>query len=489
MIIECSSCNSRFRLDASRITGRGARVRCRKCGEAITVLKDEADIREETGAAAPALQDEGLDLRSILRESMEAPLPAAPPEAAPAGSDAPPSGFDGMRADAAPAAQPARADAAAAAGQTVNFEPEEEITFLPTGQKDAQVGKPAGAATPRDEPAPPAAQAPAEPAPSSEFVMSTSDALDFLKADYEKEGQKAALDISGSLRIAPSPGTDEVKVAPPLGTQRPMPPPVEAPSRTDAIQSEIAGLASAGAMGAAAADARGGTGAAPKPPETAPPRARTAAPPPPPPPREAPASRPSPAVRRPPARKGAPLKRGQGSQLVRPSVVLLLLLFFALAGGGAYLGFTSDGQKVLRGLVPQIESLWLGGGKPGSRYEVGNLVGYYEGNAAAGRLFVVKGQVTNEGQLRKTGVRVYAALLDAQSRKVAEKTVYAGNIMGNDALRKAPKEKIEAAMSNPMGGGLANIDIPPGKSVPFMVVFFDAPDGIDSYRLEPKDVD
>jgi hypothetical protein len=27
----------------------------------------------------------------------------------------------------------------------------------------------------------------------------------------------------------------------------------------------------------------------------------------------------------------------------------------------------------------------------------------------------------------------------------------------------------------------------PGKSVPFMVVFFDAPESIDSYRLEARD--
>ena len=40
---------------------------------------------------------------------------------------------------------------------------------------------------------------------------------------------------------------------------------------------------------------------------------------------------------------------------------------------------------------------------------------------------------------------------------MAEKTVYAGNVFAGDALRKAAREKIEAAMSNPIGGGLANI--------------------------------
>jgi hypothetical protein len=33
------------------------------------------------------------------------------------------------------------------------------------------------------------------------------------------------------------------------------------------------------------------------------------------------------------------------------------------------------------------------------------------------------------------------------------------------------------------------MEIPPGKSVPFMVVFFDAPDEISAYRLEAKEGD
>ena len=42
MIIECQTCHARFRLDDSRIKGRGARVKCRKCGDSIVVLKDAA---------------------------------------------------------------------------------------------------------------------------------------------------------------------------------------------------------------------------------------------------------------------------------------------------------------------------------------------------------------------------------------------------------------------------------------------------------------
>jgi predicted Zn finger-like uncharacterized protein len=72
MIIECKSCHARFRLDESKIKGRGARVKCRKCGGSIVVLRDNG------AACSPHDTGEGsLDLGSALRAP--APAGAAPP--------------------------------------------------------------------------------------------------------------------------------------------------------------------------------------------------------------------------------------------------------------------------------------------------------------------------------------------------------------------------------------------------------------------------
>ncbi|HSQ15646.1 MAG TPA: zinc-ribbon domain-containing protein, partial [Candidatus Binatia bacterium] len=65
MIIECQTCHARFRLDDSRIKGRGARVKCRKCGDSIVVLKD--------GAPPPPTAPGGegfFDLGSAVRDSV-----------------------------------------------------------------------------------------------------------------------------------------------------------------------------------------------------------------------------------------------------------------------------------------------------------------------------------------------------------------------------------------------------------------------------------
>ena len=74
MIIECQTCHARFRLDESRIKGRGARVKCRKCGDSIVVFKDAAPAPPTPGG------DGFFDLGSAVRDSAGehpgSPLPA-----------------------------------------------------------------------------------------------------------------------------------------------------------------------------------------------------------------------------------------------------------------------------------------------------------------------------------------------------------------------------------------------------------------------------
>jgi hypothetical protein len=135
-----------------------------------------------------------------------------------------------------------------------------------------------------------------------------------------------------------------------------------------------------------------------------------------------------------------------------------------------------------------MESLWLrGAARTGPQYDVRNLIGYYEPNAAAGNLFVIKGQVANTGRTRKNGVRIHATLLDSKDMPILETDCYAGNMITGEALRTASRQKIEESLSNRFGDRLINMDIAPGKSVPFMVVFFNVPESISAYRLEAKD--
>ncbi len=508
MIVECTACHARFRLDESKIKGKGARVRCRRCGESILVLKTAESA--EPPAEKPG--EESLDLRSIVRDTLgerrtaasspdtagsspgpsavaPPPAPAAEepsvpgtgkPEEAPPPPEVPvPERAESPEAPA-PAEEPERKDAGEAirepvaqaasasppseqeepsgkpdvtAGEEeavpVQFQPEEKMEIPSIDFGESSPPEPTEQASPEPEPAEPEPRA-AEPPPTPEppppeepdFLMSSHESLGYLSEEPAKKPAGDALDISASLSRQPKPPEPEPEAVPPppvaadFLTQAAEPPPVEPPA------------------------------------ESSPPPPKAPVPPP----------APEPQKPKPPEPLKAP------SRLLRPSLAALILLFLALAGGGAYLGFTERGQEMLRGMLPGMESFWLQGkGRSAAQYDVRNLVGFYERDTAAGTLFVIKGQVTNVGRVRKTGTRVQAALLDANDNTIAEKTCYAGNVIEGEALKTSSRETINGRLSNRFGDGLANMDVPPGKTVPFMVVFFDAPAGISAYRLEARE--
>jgi hypothetical protein len=165
--------------------------------------------------------------------------------------------------------------------------------------------------------------------------------------------------------------------------------------------------------------------------------------------------------------------------------VVLAVLFAA----GGYLGLTASGRKTLEGAVPGVAALW--GGKPAAiaspRYDLQNVIGYYESGAASPRILVIKGQVANLSAVEKSGIRIHAVLLDNTDAVLVQQAVYAGNVLSAEAIRKGTRDTLSKTLENRFGEGLANMHVAPGKAIPFMVLFFNAPVNMDSYKLEAKD--
>jgi hypothetical protein len=165
--------------------------------------------------------------------------------------------------------------------------------------------------------------------------------------------------------------------------------------------------------------------------------------------------------------------------------VVLAVLFAA----GGYLGLTASGRKTLEGAVPGVAALW--GGKPAAiaspRYDLQNVIGYYESGAASPRILVIKGQVANLSAVEKSGIRIHAVLLDNTDAVLVQQAVYAGNVLSAEAIRKGARDTLSKTLENRFGEGLANMHVAPGKAIPFMVLFFNAPVNMDSYKLEAKD--
>ena len=188
------------------------------------------------------------------------------------------------------------------------------------------------------------------------------------------------------------------------------------------------------------------------------------------------------AVRRRPPAPESPRPRSSAG----PAVAVILAVLLA---AGGYLGLTTSGRKTLERAIPGIAALW--GGKPAAptapKYDLRNVIGYYESGNASPRILVIKGQVANLSKVEKNGIRVSATLLDNTDVVLAQQAVYAGNMLSGETIRKGDRDTMSKALGNRFGEGLTNMNVAPGKAIPFMVLFFDAPANMDSYKLEAKD--
>jgi len=492
MIIECQTCHARFRLDESRIKGRGARVKCRKCGESIVVLKDSAPA-----PAHPAPGGDGFfDLGSAVRDSdgerpgfpppfgnlIPFPAPSRPAEpfaaessspsmeAASQGKDEVDLAFDRVLSAGAEATSPsigeteaeipAPAEASvpvereAPAGPgprpdpdlgalTLDFGPEERLDLPPAAERKPPFVEP------------PAVEPPAEFRGEGGFLISDSDTLDFLQEKHRDAGSEAPPGV-GDISL-------EISSAPVDATRSFLREPDASPTpHEDWASPTPAGISLEGNVTPPAAPVI----------EVPPHREAEPAPAP---PGESPAGRGSPAPESPRPRSSA-----------GPAVAAVLAV---LLTAGGYLGLTTSGRKTLEGAVPGVAVLW--GGKPAApaapKYDLRNVIGYYESGATSSRILVIKGQVANLSTVEKSGIRVHAALLDNTDAVLVQQAVYAGNVLSGEAIRKGDRDTLSKALGNRFGEGLANMHVAPGKAIPFMVVFFDAPPNMDSYRLEAKD--
>ena len=62
--------------------------------------------------------------------------------------------------------------------------------------------------------------------------------------------------------------------------------------------------------------------------------------------------------------------------------------------------------------------------------------------------------------------------------------VYCGNPLSNNDLASMSFEQIAEAMSNQFGEALSNFEVPPGKGLPFAIVFRNPPENLVEYGVE-----
>jgi predicted Zn finger-like uncharacterized protein len=105
-------------------------------------------------------------------------------------------------------------------------------------------------------------------------------------------------------------------------------------------------------------------------------------------------------------------------------------------------------------------------------------------NDEAGELLVISGEALNEYPKPRAALQVKVNLYDAAGQSIATKSAYGGNPLTEEQLKSLPLVNIEAAMANQFGDSLANMEVAPGTAIPFVVVLANLPNGVKDFGVQ-----
>lgn len=164
-------------------------------------------------------------------------------------------------------------------------------------------------------------------------------------------------------------------------------------------------------------------------------------------------------------------------------VVGLLLLVVLMAGAGVY--FLQPGLLGLRPVspfAPQEPETTVREGA--AQIALENVRQYFVPNEKEGQLFIIEGKAANRFPEARELIRLKASLYDKQGNEVTSQEFMCGNVVSLYQLQVSSRQDIEQALTAKVGILTNNTNVQPGASVPFMVVFFNAPDSVEEFGLE-----
>lgn len=166
--------------------------------------------------------------------------------------------------------------------------------------------------------------------------------------------------------------------------------------------------------------------------------------------------------------------RRRGSPLAVLLLGGLLILMAAVAASAFLFKWPVDPAAVI---PPSVMKMIASACKAGNCVEIRSLNGEFLANREAGEIFAITGEALNASGKALTALRVRGTVYDSAGQVLAQRTVYCGNALTRGQMAGLPFPEIEKAMSRQFGDSLANLDVAPGKSIPFMVVFKGVPRG------------
>ncbi len=116
-----------------------------------------------------------------------------------------------------------------------------------------------------------------------------------------------------------------------------------------------------------------------------------------------------------------------------------------------------------------------------------NLQGSFIRNRKEGEIFVIRGIAINDRKEAQAAIQVKGIIFDKNGKQLLQKTIFCGNPISDNDLRKLSYSKMEEMMGNQFGESLANLNVTPGQSIPFTIVFRKLPKTLSEFVVEVAD--
>jgi predicted Zn finger-like uncharacterized protein len=169
-----------------------------------------------------------------------------------------------------------------------------------------------------------------------------------------------------------------------------------------------------------------------------------------------------------------------GGGLAAVVVVAVALFIGRCSGKESWQRVKEFGQEALS-LLPfhRLES---------GKVQISGLNGTFQDRAGKeSAVFVIEGSVTNHHKSPCHSIQVKGTLFDERGNPSVEGVVYCGNVLKKKQIKSYSRKKIDKILQNTYGETLSNFNIEPGRSVPFMLIFFDPPGKLSEFSVEVHD--
>ena len=198
-------------------------------------------------------------------------------------------------------------------------------------------------------------------------------------------------------------------------------------------------------------------------------------------------------------KRGRKQRKAKGKSPLR-GLFLFILFILVLAAGHAgilyWKGYWKGDPAELANLdhntvhVQVYKNLYseITGGKiikaPVGQIAVLGMNGRFVENRTAGTLFVIEGKVKNEFKGTRSAIAVRGVLFDQNGKPTMRKKIYCGNKLSENELQELSLEKIQERLDNQFGDSLSNLDVSADVVLPYTIVFGNLPDNLAEFNVE-----